>query len=206
MFCTQIIVVRQIQGFIQSGLVIAGIINRSCNRLVGELVRLDEVESAYLSRVLAQFACHQVYGPLCDVGRLWTSRPTISIRGNFIREDDIATEVYVGNIIGATSHREAKGNHNHIGEELRIRAHVRDAINLQAGYLTIPGRSDLDIVNLVASMDGHRQIFTAVLNPFNGMPCLHGSKSRHNFFGVDIELGPKTTTNFGYDDTHLMLG
>ena len=106
LFCTQIIVVRQIQGFIQSGLVIAGIINRSCNRLVGELVRLDEVESAYLSRVLAQFVCHKVYCPLCDVGRLWTSRPTISIRRNFIREDDIATEVYVGNVIAPTRHRE----------------------------------------------------------------------------------------------------
>src|SRR6266487_4002573 len=45
LFCTQIIVVRQLQGFIQRTLVIAGIINRSCNRLVRELVRLDEVES-----------------------------------------------------------------------------------------------------------------------------------------------------------------
>src|SRR5258708_5204742 len=60
LFGTQALVIRDLQGFVQGKFVVAGIINCSGSRLIWELLRLDEVDSTYLNRVLAQFSCHKV--------------------------------------------------------------------------------------------------------------------------------------------------
>src|SRR5581483_12044439 len=109
-------------------------------------------------------------------------------------------------IVCTTGDWETKGNHNHISENLAIRSQVGDAMHLQASYLTLFGRGNFDVVNLVSPMDGHCQVFTAVFNPLHGMACLHGSVSCYQFFWVDIELGAKTASDLRHNNANLMLG
>src|SRR6266404_4370172 len=167
---TQIPVVHDRQGLIQSLLVFTGVIHRPGSRLVRELIRLDEVDSTHPHRILAQLMCHHIHYPLRDVGRLRTARPSIGICGSLIRKDDISTEMDVFNVVSTTRHRVAEGNHNHICEELGVCTQVRDAIHLHSRYLAIPGRSSLHIVNLVAPVDRGCQSFAAILNPLDGTP------------------------------------
>src|SRR5260370_8686890 len=166
----QIPVVHDRQGLIQGLLVFTGVIHRPSSRLVRELIRLDEVDSTHPHRILAQLMCHHVHYPLRDVGRLRTARPTIGICGSLIRTDNISTEVDVFNVVSATRHRVAEGNHNPICEELGVCTQVRDAIHLHARYLAIPGRTTLHITNLVAPVDRRCPSFAAILNPLDGTP------------------------------------
>src|SRR5260221_14593504 len=62
LFGTQVLITCNRQCFVQGALVVAPVIHSHGTRLVRELLRLDEVEPAYLSRVLAQFTRHQVNG------------------------------------------------------------------------------------------------------------------------------------------------
>src|SRR5579872_365855 len=76
---------------------------------------------------------------------------------------------------------------------------------LQAGNLALFRSRDLNIINLVASMNGSGKIFAALLDPFDSMSSFHRSKGGNKLFGVDIEFTPKTTTNFRHDHTNLVL-
>src|SRR5258708_28360564 len=206
LFGTQALVIRDLQGFVQGKFIVAGIINCPSSRLVWELLWLDEVDSTYLYRVLAQFTRHQVHDSLYYVGRLGSSGSTIGICRSLIREDGVGAKVKVPDIISTTRHREPKGNHDHIGENLGICTKVRYSIYLQTCHFAIPGRRSLHIVDLVASMDRRCQSLAAVLNPLDGMAQLHSSVSSHKLSGVDIELRAKANTHFGYNHTHLVLG
>src|SRR6266849_7069341 len=104
---TQAFVVCYLQGFIQRTLIVTTIIYRSSSRLIWKLVWLDEIKPAYFCRVLAQFARHQVHGPLNDVGCLGTTSSTIGIRRCFIREDKISAEMYCRNVIGTAGDGES---------------------------------------------------------------------------------------------------
>src|SRR5260221_3774924 len=76
---------------------------------------------------------------------------------------------------------------------------------LQASYLTFFGSSNLDIVNLITTMDSRSKILAAVLNPLNGTTRFHGGESRNHLFGIDIEFGAKAATDFWYNHTYLVL-
>src|SRR6266566_6543674 len=90
---TQALVVHDLQCFIQSTFVVTGIIDGSGSGLVRELFWFDEVDTTYISRVLAQFMRHQVYSPLCNISCFGATSSTIGIGWSFIGEDDIATNV-----------------------------------------------------------------------------------------------------------------
>src|SRR5258708_27569842 len=148
---------------------------------------------------------HQIYRPLHCVGRLRTSSTTIGIRGRFIREDDVSTQVYYWNVIRSAGHGKTKGNHDHVGKDLAIRSEIGDPMYLQASYLTFFGSSNFDIVNLITTMDSRSKILAAVLNPLNGTTRFHGGESRTHLFGIDIEFGAKAATDFWYNHTYLVL-
>src|SRR5205823_3379504 len=126
-----------------------------------------EILPTYLHRVFTQFACYQVHGPFYDVGSLWTTCTTICISRGLIREDNISFQLYNRNVISAAGHGESKRYHNDIREDLGISYQIRNTIHLQPRYLAIPGRRNFYIVNLITTMDGSREILTAVFHPFN---------------------------------------
>src|SRR5579885_2585814 len=205
LFRAQVLIVRYLKRFVQRPLVVTCVIDCPGSRLVGELIWFDEVESAHLSRVFPQLARHEVNSALGNIRRFWAACSSICISGNFVGKDDVTTEVNIWNIVSAAGYRESESDHNHISEELRIGAQIGDAVYLQAGDLALFRSCNLDIVNLVAPVDGRRQILAAVFNPFDRLPCLHRSVCGADFFGVNIQLAAKATANFGYNHAHLVL-
>src|SRR5258706_2367895 len=93
LFSTQALVIYQFKRLVQRTLIVAGIIDRPGSRLIGELIWLDEVNPAHLSRILADFTRYQVHDSLDNIGRFRSTGSTIGIRRSLIREDDIAAEM-----------------------------------------------------------------------------------------------------------------
>src|SRR6266571_326800 len=149
--------------------------------------------------------CYQVQRSLYKIASFGTARTTIGICRSLVRKDDITTSICCWNVMTTTYHWQGKSNGNDIGKELQVGAKVRDDMHLQAGDLAIFRSSDLKIVNLIASMNGHRKILTAFFNPFDGTSCLHSCKGNQCLFRIYVELRAKTAANFRYDYAHLML-
>src|SRR5947209_5205294 len=99
---TQVFIVRNLQCLLHSSIVVTSVIHCSGGRLVWELVGFDKVKFAYINWVLTQFVGYQVYSTFYDIGGLWTTGTAIGIRGRFVREDNIAAEVDVWDVIGTT--------------------------------------------------------------------------------------------------------
>ena len=71
-----------------------------------------------------------------------------------------------------------------------------------AQHLTPSAAGDLDLPKLVTLLDGRQKVLHPVFHPFDGLLAVEGGRGHGNFFGVDHELGAKTTAHIGRGDAH----
>ena len=100
---------------------------------------------------------------------------------------------------------ETEGNHDYIGKDLRIRAEVGDAMDLDRHDLTFFCCCHIYIVELIAPVMVTAEIFAALLNPLDRVSQFHRSKTGNHLFGVDVEFTAKTAADLWDDDVNLVL-
>jgi hypothetical protein len=65
---------------------------------------------------------------------------------------------------------------------------------------------DIDVIDLVASMNRVLKILAARLDPFHGFFQANGEMRGQSFFGVDVQFTSKAPAYFRSDEMHTLLG
>ena len=90
-------------------------------------------------------------------------------------------------------------------DELQVGAHVGEQADLEAEQRAVGLRGDLDVLDLVAAVDGGLVVLAARLGPLDRAAELLGDDEGEHLLGVDVELEAEAAADVGRDDADLVL-
>ena len=146
----------------------------------------------------------QVDHALDEVRRLRPPGAAVGIGGGLIGEDAAQVEAEIGELVTTGGEQPGEGG-NPRREELIIRPHVGEHPGAQAGDRPIAFGGELDVLDLVAAVDGRDEILAAVLHPLHRTPQSYRQMGCEHVLGIDIGFAAETTANLWGDDTDAVL-
>ena len=164
----------------------------------------QEVEPADLDRVLPDLARERVDCTLDRVRRLRTSRTAVRVRRRRRREDAGALEVVRDDVVraavqpGAEERRAGR-------DELEIGAEADGQPGPDRADLSLGGRGQLDLLDLVAAVDRRLVALGPRLDPLDRTAELAREHERERLLGVDVQLRAEAAADVRCDDAELRL-
>ena len=186
-------------------LVVAGVVHQGHGRLVGKLVRLDEVPAADFRGVDAQLPGGLVDDPLQQVGRLRTARAAVGVHGHGVGEHRPHMSVNQrGLVLTGQQGRVQIGRHagRKSGE---IRAHIGKRIGLQAQELAVRIQRQFGGRDMVAAVGVGDEGLCPVAGPFDRAPQHLRRHRDDGFLGIVIDLGAEAAADIRRIDPQLVL-
>ena len=87
-----------------------------------------------------------------------------------------------------------------------IRAHIGEQFRTEPRNRSIILDRHVNVVDLITSMNGRREAFAPLLNPFHGLSQLRCQVGDHRFFGIHIQLAAESASHFRGNDANELLG
>ena len=207
----EIVVVDEVERFVQRGLVVARIVAQGGKVLVddfvvvGKGVRRDEIFAADVDAVDLQLLRGQIEQPLHDKDAVLPPRAAVGGDDGFVGEDGAKFAVVVGHAILAEQCTLAVDGHSQaVG---RVGPGVVQKFVVDAENLALPCQRHLRLVDLTALLRGRVEILLPILDPLDGSPQLHGQPGQQHLFGVEHhDLWPEAAADKGRDHAHLLFG
>ena len=201
----QRVVARQLEGPVESLLVVARIDAQPGDGRSRLVERRDQADPSHLGRVLADLPRQRVHCALEDVRRLGPPRSTVRVRRRGVRHHagelvPVGLHVVRAHVDPAAELRDAGG------EELEVRPHVGDLLHPDAEDLALLGRGQLDVVDHAAPVDGGHVVLRALLDPLHRPADLAAERQRQRLLRVDVQLRAEAAADVGRDDPQLRLG
>ena len=165
---------------------------------------LDPVLLTKLHRIHAEFSGKFVDNALDGEGCFRTSGTAVGIGWRLVRVNTSALEVQCFHLVDAGVHEHAEQRRTR-GDDLQVRTHVGEQVNLHAQDLTVAGCGDLDVLNLVAAMVHREDALATGLGPLDRTTQLLGEQHRENFLAVDLQLATETATYVWCHDAQVVL-
>jgi Arc/MetJ family transcription regulator len=187
--------------------IVAGIVFPAQRRVVGELLRLDEVLQPQFRRVHAELLRQDVHRPLDAIGGF--RHPERAAVGDAARRlvgvDAVDREMRDREIVGAGDDvHEARRPFRRIGAGVEG-AVVGQHMHAQAGDLAVLGRRDLRRHVIVAGEGGGGEVLHPVLDPFHRLAGDDGRDGRADIAGIGADLVAEAAADVGRDDVDLVL-
>ena len=188
--------------------VVAAVVFPAKHRLVGELVRGDEVLETELGRIHAELLRHDVDHPLDRVRRL--GHPERAAIGDAARRLVRVGAVHLGErvleVVGAGADREQPGR-----ELRRIRrgvgiAVIGDRLDPQGGQRPVLLARELGLHVVVAREGVGLQVLHPIFNPLHRLADDHRRGDGNDVAGVDRDFAAEAAADVGRHDANLLLG
>ncbi len=190
------------------GRVVAGVVLPAERRVVGELLRPDEVLEPELGRIDPELLRQHVDHALDQVGRL--GHPERAAVGDAARRlvgvDAIDGDLRGRDVVGAGHDREEAGRVlGRIGAGIE-RAVIGQHVAAQARDPAVPGRRELAGHVVVAGEGGRREVLDPVLDPLHRQAEHDRGDDRADVARIDADLVAEAAADVGRDDVDLGLG
>ncbi len=203
----QVGVADRVHGLVQGARVVAAVVLPAERRLVGELLRLDEVLHPEFGRVRAELVGHDVHHALDRVHGLGDAEGAAigDAAGRLVGVDAVDLDVRGLQVVGPGADVEEPGR-----ELGRIRGRVGVAV---VGQRLDPQRGERPVLlggqlrgDVVVAREGVRlEILHAVLDPLHRLAGEHRGGHRDHVARVDRHLAPEPAADVRGDDADLVL-
>ena len=199
------LVVEDLERLVERGLVVARVVREAGGDGVGELVLGDEVLPPHFDRIHADPAGEDVQQPLDQVRGLGPARAAVRIhrRAGGVHAVDGAEDV--GNLVHSRIHQAVQNGGNAWPRGRRVRAEAGVHLGADAGDPAVPGSAHLDVLDVVAAVDGRLVVLAPVLGPLDRPPELHGGEAHQRLVRVRRDLAAEAAAHLGRDDPDPML-
>ena len=203
----QLGVVDRLHHLLHGGVVVAGIVFPAERRVIGELLRPDEVLQPQFRRIHAELLRQDVHRPLDAVGRLGDAeRAAIGDAARrLVGVDAVDRKMRDREIVGAGDDVEEAGRpFRRVGAGIEG-AVVGEHVDAQAGDLALLRRRDLRRHVVVARERGRGEVLDAVLDPFHRLAGDDRGDRRADIAGIGADLVAEAAADVGRDHVDLVL-
>ena len=173
---------------------------------VEELLFLDVVALAQLERVDLHLARQGIHRHFDGVGRLGATGTAIGVGRRHVGEHRRASEVVGLRQVVDTRIEERTQNRHARRYQLQVGTHVADEAHANGSEFAVRVGSQLDVLNLAATVDGRLRVLGALFHPAHGCTVLAGEGDTQQFFGIHVELRAEAAAHRRRHDAHLMFG
>ncbi len=202
---TPVVVADHLERPVERRRVVTAVEQQPGARRVGEGVGRDEVPAPDLRRVDAEARGQGVHRPLDRVGGLGTTGAAVRVGRRLGGEHPGARERVSGDVVAAVVQERAE-QRDAGRDELQVGPHVGEEMDAHRGHLARRVGSQLDVLDLTATVDCGHGVLAPVFGPRHGLLQAVRQREREDLLGVHVELGPEGPTNRGSDDPQLVLG
>ena len=161
-----VVEVQKLQRLVQRFPVAAAVVARAGDRTVREGVRRNEVAPAHLHRVEVEVRGDAVHHPLDDEARFRFAEAPVSAVGGLVGHHPLDLPLVVGDLVGA-GHEHAGGDDGGQSAGGVGRADVGHDAVLDPQNGTVPAHRRLDVVGLLARVDGAGHVLAPGLHPLH---------------------------------------
>src|SRR5712691_522263 len=175
---------------IQRRRVVPAVIGDSGDRVERERFRRDEVLPAKRGRVRSDLVRKPVDRALHEVRGLGPAGPAIRVNGRGVRVRAAHLVVERGKAIRAGDDEHVEDRRDARRERLQVRADVRDGADAQAEQGAVTHGRELDIRDVIASVDRREVTLAALLGPLHRPAERLRQVADEELLGVDLELAP----------------
>src|SRR5205814_8705823 len=162
----QLVVATEIERALEAALVIAGVVDNAGSGRVRKFGRLREITAANFRRVEIQIARRDVNDALDKVCGFRAAGAAIGVGGHLVGEDAERFEFDSGNLVAAGAHETGERSNNR-RQQLMVSAEISEHAGAHAEDFAILPNGELDIVDLVAAVNGGGDILAARLRPLH---------------------------------------
>ena len=198
--------VGDLDQLVHRAVIIAGVIGHRDRRLIGELVRPDEVAPADLDRVDPHLPRRLVDDPLQLERGLRPARAAIGVHGNRVGEDRLDVGVDQRRLVIARQKRAMQPGRHRRREGGKIRAHIRQRLAAQRQEPAVRVEPELDLRHMVAAMGVGDEGLRPVRGPLDRHAEFLRREGRQRLFGVMEDLRAEPAAHVRRDDAQLVLG
>ena len=147
----------------------------------------DPVLAPDLHRVHADLFGQLVHHPLDGVRRLRSTGAAVGIRRRLGGEHAVARERVRLHLVDRVEHESAEQRHAG-GDELQVGTHVGEQLDLQPEQRAVLRRRYLQVLNLIATVDGRLVALATGLGPLHRPSKPTCNEQGDDLLGVDVEL------------------
>ena len=165
---------------------------------------LDPVHLAELHGIHVQLGGELVDDALDGKRRLRAPRATDGVGRRGVGEDTYAVELVDGHLVDRRVHEHAQ-QRDARGDDLQVGTHVGDEIDLEGDDLAVLGGSDLDVLDLIASVMGGHHVLASGLGPLDRATQVAGDLHGEDFLAVALQLAAESAADVRSDDAQRVL-
>ena len=167
---------------------VSRVVGQSAESRVRELFLLNEVALPQFIWINFHFASQCIHATFNGICCLWSACATVCIGWCERCEHTRATEVICLRQVIHTCIQERSKQWHSGGNQLQVRAHVRNNAESNSGQLAITVCGKFNMLYLSASVDRCVGVLAALFNPTNWHIVLAGECQTQEFFCIHVEL------------------
>ncbi|GBD42175.1 hypothetical protein HRbin39_01564 [bacterium HR39] len=198
-------VVGELQRPVETGLVVAGVVDQRHRRLVGEGVLRDEVAPADLGAVDAELARRRVHQRLHQIARLGPSGAAIRIHRRGVGVVRLHVAVDGRDAVLTREQRRVEICRNRRAEAAHVGAEIGLGGHAHGEEAAVPVHRQLGMRDVVAPVGVGEEGLAALLAPLDGPAHLPRRPGDEAFLTVDEDLGAEAAAHVGGDHPQLVL-
>ena len=197
----QPLVVRDLEGLGHVRLVVGGVVGEAPWRLERELLLADVVDHAELDWVQFELGGEDVHGPFEEVRRLRAASASVGPVGDLVREYRVDVSLVCGYVVDPGAHLGGQLGKTGRGA-VRVRAPVRNHLDLVSQYLPVLADGDLCPLVLPPSMGHSEHVLAPALFPLYRPLEVPRRVAYDDVLLVSRGLATEAPADVGGDDAH----